>query len=524
MDDLVDLELEAINKIINKIATQDPEPLDVKRSEMQLWAAIHNNAKRGRRTGLGVTALGDVVAMLGLQYGSDEAIQFVGQAYRSLVVGAYKASVLMAREREPFPAYDATLEAKHPFIIKVLSQLDEETLSVYHQYGRRNIALLTTAPVGSVSILTRTTSGIEPVYKATYRRRRKVPQDSPKIDFVDHTGDCWQEYDVNHPGVEAWMQATGEQDPRSPKNPYHGSEANDINWISGVKLQAAAQQWVCHAISRTSNMPKSATHQEISDVYIEAWKHQLKGFTVYRDGSRSGVLLSGNPTELFDGVPDSELQETLRIAKQYAGNMPASYVQEITAAVTKELARRSGDERTEVPPTVLGSVHARKRPAELECDIHRANVKGETYMVLVGLLDGKPYEVFAGLSELVEAPKKSKKGRLIKNGKRDGVATYNLIIPVGDDDELAFKDVVTLFDNPLYGILTRMISLSLRHGTPVQYVCEQLKKDKRTDITSFSSVIARVLGKGYIPDGTKAAADKKCSGCGMCQLCSLWQL
>jgi len=268
------------------------------------------------------------------------------------------------------------------------------------------------------------------------------------------------------------MEATGKGDDVEA-SPYWKATSNDVDWTMSVKLQAAAQKWVCHAISKTCNLPNDVTKEVVAQVYMTAWELGCKGFTVYRDGCRSGVLVADEPK--------------------------------------KEKAVE------EQPPSITEN-HAPKRPKELQCDIHRINVKGpdgpETYLVLVGKLNDKPYEIFCGLSQHVEVPKKVKTGLLVKNGKRDGVATYNLQIPMGEDDNLVFKDVVELFSNPNHGAFTRSLSLSLRHGIPVQYVVEQLQKDKHSDLFSFSRAMSRVL-KGYIPDGTKSASDKTCNSCGV---------
>ncbi len=508
MDDLIDLEIEAVEKIIAKIEA-DPEPEDVKRTELDLWLKIKKAAVDGRRTGLGPTALADALAMLNVRYGSPESIEWTEKLYRALAHAAYRSTVQMAKERGSFPIFDAKLEKKHPFIEKILNH--EVQLRVdYEKYGRRNIALTTTAPVGSVSILTQTTSGIEPVFLASYKRMRKInPGDSDaRVDMTDDLGDKWQEYTVYHPGVQRWMEATGKTN--IEESPYWKASSADVDWTAGVQLQAAAQRWICHSISRTSNLPKSAGHELISQIYIEAWKSGCKGFTVYRDGSRTGVLLTGDAaTSWFEGIPTPELEKALDIGLKNSLKMPEKYVAFLDEIKT-ELRKRAG-EYDERPNRVL-DVHAPKRKNQLECDIQRVNVKGESYTVLVGLLDDKPYEVFCGLSELFELPKKIKNGLIVKNGKKDGVATYNLKIPVGDDF-MIFKDIVTIFDNPIYGAFTRTISLALRHGVPVQFLVEQLKKDKHSDLQSFSSVIARVL-KGYIVDGTAVSTEKECPGCG----------
>ena len=473
MDDLIDLEIEAVDKIISKIES-DPEPDSVKRSELELWHKIKAAALGGRRTGLGITALGDALAALGFVYGSDHSIEMTETIYRSLALNAYRSSIDMARDRGAFPAFSYEAESGHPFIRQILEarpELEED----YKKYGRRNIALTTTAPAGSVSCLTQTTSGIEPAFMLFYKRRKKIMPGvtDARVDFVDAMGDKWQEYTVYHHAFKKWMEATGKTEENVQESPYWGGTANDINWVKKVDLQSAAQKWICHSISNTTNIPNDTSVDVVKDIYMRGWETGCKGVTIYRDGCRSGVLVAETPKE----------------------------------------TKKGDDEQ----PEKLTENHAPKRPKQLPCDIHRINVKGadgsEGYLVLVGLLDGKPYELFCGLSSHVEVSKKVKNGTLIKNGKRDGVSTYNLSIPVGDDDNLIFKDVVNLFDNPNHGAFTRSLSLSLRHGVPVQYMVEQLQKDKHSDMQSFSRVLSRVL-KGYIPDGTKSTTDKKCISCG----------
>ncbi len=466
MDDLVDLELEAVDKIIKKIKS-DPEPTDVKRTELELWNKIKEIASKGRRTGLGLTGLGDAMAALDIKYGTDRSVAWVDEVYRTLGVSAWMSSVTLAKERGSFPIFSHELEKDHEFIQQMLNA-DPELKKLHNKHGRRNIALTTTAPAGSVSIMTQTTSGCEPVFNLSYKRRRKVnPNDKEaRVDFVDASGDRWQEYVVYHHGLKQWMDATGKSN--IEESPYWKSTSNDIDWVKKVDMQAAAQKWICHALSNTTNLPNDVSIDVVKRVYMHGWETGCKGLTVYREGSRSGVL------------------------------------------VKEEKHTKNANEQ----PNVVDDTHAPKRPKELECDIVRTNVKGESYLVLVGLLNDRPYEVFAGLSQHVEVPKKAKKGTLIKNGKnKDGVATYNLKIPFGDDDELMFKDVVNMFDNPEHGALTRMVSLSMRHGVPIQYLAEQLRKDKHSDLQSFSGVIARVL-KGYINDGTKVTSEKTCVQCG----------
>jgi ribonucleoside-diphosphate reductase alpha chain len=470
MDDLVDLELEAVDAIINKIKS-DPESEEVKAVELSLWQKIRISAEGGRRTGLGITALGDTLAACNIQYGSQDSIDVTEKIYKTQALAAYRSTVDMAKERGTFPVFSHELELNHPFIDRIMA-CDSKLKSDYEKYGRRNIALTTTAPAGSVSILTQTTSGCEPAFMLFYKRRRKITASDgdARVDFTDNMGDKWQEYTVYHHAFKKWMEVTGLTEDDVAKSPYHGATSNDINWVKKIDVQAGAQKWVCHSISNTTNIPNETSVDVVKQIYMHGWVSGCKGVTIYRDGSRAGVLVSNEPE--------------------------------------KKIVDEFGQ------PLEIMESHAPKRPKKLSCDIHRTTIKGETYLVLVGLHNDKPYEIFCGLQQHVEVPKKIKSGTLIKNGKVDGIATYNLKIPLGDDDEIVFNNVVELFQNPIYGALTRTISLAMRHGVPLQFLVEQLKKDKHSDITSFSSVIARVLSKQYIVDGTKSTSDKTCSECG----------
>lgn len=485
MDDLVDLELDAIDRIIDKISTHDPESADDKIRELRLWRNIRAACANGRRTGTGLTAVGDAVAAMGHRYGDEQSIHFIENVYKTLAINAHKSSVQMAKERGAFPAWEPGRYADNSFAQRLRQVCSNNVIADFDKYGRRNIALTTTAPAGSVSILTQTTSGIEPVYKLHYKRRKKLTEDEisngAQVDMTDASGDKWQEYLVVHPGLRKWEAITGLTDVE--QSPYWRATSADVDWEASVDLLAAAQKWTEHAISKTINLPESATEEQVSTVYLRAWRAGVKGVTVYRDKCRAGVLV--------DATPAPEVHD------------------------------RNGN---------IVYNHAPVRPKTLDCDLHRVSVKGEQYLVLVGLLNGQPYEIFAGLAQCVEVPRKVKKGSLVKNGKKDGVATYNLRIPLADDDQLVLKDVVALFDDPEHGSLTRMISLSMRHGVPMQFLVEQLKKDKHSDLQSFSSVIARVL-KSYIVDGTAVTAEKTCpqcssttlvyqSGCMSCSNCS----
>ena len=458
MDDMIDLEIEQVDRIIQKI-DNDPEPDTVKRGEKEMWETIKAQALRGRRTGLGVTAIGDAVAALGIRYGSEESIRTVEKIYKCLTVSAYKSSCNLAQERGSFPVYDPLKEEGHAYLSRVLGS-DEELAAMHAQHGRRNIALTTTAPAGSVSVLTQTTSGIEPAFLLKYMRRKKINTDAEpnaRVDFVDDVGDAWQEYPVYHHAFREWMETSGLEDEKM--SPYWKATANEIVWTQKVKMQAAAQRWICHAISNTTNLPEDTTVDTVKDVYMTGWQLGCKGVTVYRDGCRSGVLVD--------------------TSKETAENF---------------------NERS-----------APKRPDVLDCDIHIATIKGARWTILVGLMNGRPYEVMGGLSEFVEIPRKYKAGKIAKRPRKTTASIYDLTVGEGDD-MMVIKDIVKVFDNPNYAGYTRTISLALRHGAPIQYLVEQLQKDKDADLFSFSKVIARCLKK-YIEDGTKAGA-KICPECG----------
>lgn len=469
MDDIIDLEIEQIDKILHKIEI-DPEYDEVKVVERNLWNKIRAANIKGRRTGLGITALGDTLAMLGIRYGSKESIDETYKIYRGLAVAAHTSSCIMAKERGAFPIFSYQKEKDHEYLNNIFADCGDEVQKMWNKTGRRNIALTTTAPTGSVSTLTQTSAGIEPVFLLSYTRRKKInPSDkNARVDFIDKMEDRWQEFTVYHPGVQKWMDISGETD--IEKSPYWKSTSADVDWVASVDVQAAAQKSIDHSISKTCNLPKNATEEIVSQVYMRAWETGCKGFTIYREGCRAGVLLSKDEKNSQEG------------ADEFGRPMDINY--------------------NEAP----------KRPIELSCDIKKVKIHGEAWTIFVGLSKGKPYEVFGGLSKYVDIPNKYKNGKIIKNGKVGGVTTYNLYVGEGDD-QMVIKDIVDVFENQTYGAFTRMLSLNLRHGTPVQYVTEQLQKDKHSDITSFSKIIARVL-KTYIEDGVKASSEKKCPDCG----------
>jgi ribonucleotide reductase alpha subunit len=469
MDDIIDLEIECIDRIIAKIEN-DPEPEEVKAVELALWHKIRHMNMSGRRTGLGITALGDALAMLGIKYGAAESIDMTRKIYRALAVGSHTSSCILAKERGAFPIFNYELEKDHAYLKSIFDDCPREVRRMWKTTGRRNIANTTTAPAGSVSSQTRTSSGIESVFMLEHIRRKKHnPSDkNARVDFVDAMGDCWQEFTVYHHGVKMWMDVTGETD--ITKSPYFGATANEIDWIASVDLQAAAQESIDHSISKTCNLPETATKELVSQIYMRAWEKGCKGFTVYRDKCRDGVLISKSAEpKIKDGRPADILD-----------------------------------------------CMAPKRPLELPCEIKKAKIQGEQWTIFVGLLNGKPYEVFGGLSKYVDIPNKFKMGRIVKNGKVDDITTYNLLIGEGED-QMAIKNIANVFENANFGAFTRTISLALRHGTPIQYVVEQLQKDKHSDVTSFSKVISRVL-KNYIADGTKSTSERKCPSCGNTKL------
>ena len=428
--------------------------------------------------------------MLCITYGSQKSIEMTEAIYKSLAVNSYVSSMVMSKERGAFSVHDPAREEDHPFLDRIFDAIDESGLlqsggpmGEYwpsrfwnSEFGRRNIANTTTAPAGSVSVLTQTTSGIEPAFMLHYTRRKKInPNDKDaRVDFVDDLGDRWSEFAVYHHGFKQWMNSallkdesildTKDNDEMVAISPYAGATANEIDWVSKVDLQAAAQKWVCHAISNTTNLPADIDVETVKQVYMRGWESGCKGVTVYRDLSRSGVLVSSETSKPKD-----------RADMKFVDNT------------------------------------APKRPESLPCEIHHATIKGEKWTLLIGLMDGRPYEVIGGLSKYVEIPRKHMFGELRRRQRKTILSKYDLYYGEGEE-EFAIKDVVSVFDNPNYAGYTRTISLALRHGTPIQYIVEQLQKDKEADLFSFSKVIARCL-KNYIPDGT-IGGDKACANCG----------
>jgi ribonucleoside-diphosphate reductase alpha chain len=456
MDDMVDLELECIDRILNKIGS-DPEDTELKTRETALWIKVRSAAKNGRRTGSGMTAIGDTLAALGVAYGSDEGVSMIDLIYKEFKLACYASSVEMAKEIGPFPIWDGDREILNPFLARIKEE-NPKLWADMQKYGRRNIALLTTAPCGSVSILTQTSSGIEPQFMITpyVRRKKGNPGDKNfRSDFIDQNGDHWMEFTVYPPKVAEWMKITGESD--LSKSPWHGSTAPEINWEQRVKLQATAQKHIDHAISSTINLPADTTVETVEKIYLAAWKTGCKGMTIYRDGCRTGVLVA-------------------KTEKEDKG---------------KDLSH--------------------KRPQILPCEIHHYTVSSKPYFVLVSLRDEKPYEVFAGVNQNDDGdpiiPKRFKAGTLAKMDR--GHYKGEFIDDKNEGEILTLNKLGNLVSSE-EGAITRLLSTSLRHGVDVHFLVHQLEKVKG-DMFSFSKTVARALKK-YIPDGTVVKGDK-CSNC-----------
>ena len=448
-DDLVELEVEKLENIIKASDTRD---------EKELWESLLKACKDGRRTGLGTHGLADAIACMNLRYDSKEAVEVIGKIYETLRNAAYMESVSLAIERGTFQVFDWEKEKDNEYIKRLPKNIRE----AIEKHGRRNISILTNAPTGSVSIMSQTSSGLEPVFRNSYKRRRKLSHNEKGVtpDYVDELGDKWLEYSVFHHNVQDWCDLQeGWSDELELPDIF--VESDQINWQKRIDVQAAIQNNIDHSISSTINLPKGTDPSVVGELYLEGWKKGLKGITVYVDGSRSGVLVT-------DEDRDS--------VKQFPQN------------------------------------GAPKRPSELACDIHHTTIQGEKWTVLVGLYDNKPYEVLGGLSNLIEIPKSHKKGILSKHSFKTRNNRYDLKIGEGDD-EFVIKDVVTVFDNPTNSAFTRMISLSLRHGAKPSFLVEQLQKDRDSDMFSFSRCVARIL-KNYIQNGEEVSSDKVCEACG----------
>ena len=445
MDNLVDLESEKVQGIIDKIK-QDPEPDYIKNDELKLWETIKVHNDQGRRVGLGSMALADTFAALGIKYGSEESLKLAENIFRTIKLAAYRSSVDMAKELGSFVGYDSEKEKDNPYIIRIKEE-DPELYADMIKYGRRNIALTTVAPTGSISILTKTTSGLEPLFNLSYTRRSKVT-DNSEPDSIDKEGIKWKHFEVLHPKLQLWSNITGEKDPT--KSPYYDSTADKIDWIQRVKLQGTIQKHICASISSTINLPNEIDVEIVSDIYNEAWKCNLKGITVYRDGCRAGVLVN-NATDYTE--------------------------------------------------------HAPRRPKEIPCEIYHITVSKKldklrtfSYLVAIGILNNKPYEIFA--MENGNYNKKSTIGSIIRVAK----SKYTIKCDTGDIIENITGDTTDQEDS-----LTRMVSLALRHGVPINFIVEQLGK-VQGEIFCFAKSIARSLKK-YIKDGTKSS--ESCPNCDM---------
>ena len=444
-DDLVELEVEKLDNIIAAADTQD---------EKEMWNRLLRACRNGRRTGLGTHGLADAMACLNLRYDSDEAIEIIEEIYKTLRDSAYCESVNLAKERGAFPVFDWKTEKDNAYIQRLPADVREQL----SRFGRRNISILTNAPTGSVSIMSQTSSGLEPVFRNDYTRRRKLSHNERDAtpDFIDELGDRWMEYKVFHHNLRDWMNTTGKTEEDIPDF-FITSE--EIDWSRRILVQAAIQRSIDHSISSTINLPKDTPPEVVGELYFEGWKHGLKGVTVYVDGSRTGVLVTNDDQSLGEVFPQNR---------------------------------------------------APRRPETLDCDIHHTTIQGEKWVILIGLMDGKPYEVMGGLSNLIEIPKKHETGHLLKQRYKTKENRYDVVI--GDEeDAFAVRDIVKVFDNPEHSAFTRMISLGLRHGANITYVVEQLQKDRDSNMFSFARCVARVLKK-YIQDGTEAT-DNTCPKC-----------
>lgn len=477
MDDIIDLELENVDKILAKVDS-DPETADVKRTEKDLWLKIKEKSSLGRRTGLGITAEGDMLAAMGLRYGGDEAIEFSVKVQQTLALAAYSSSVTMAEERGAFELYNSNKESRNPFVNR-MKEADPELYDRMLQHGRRNIALLTIAPTGSVSICTQTTSGIEPVFMVSYRRRRKVnPNDkASKVSFVDENGDSFEEYMVFHPKFEVWLSNNGykveevkayqdtELNEVIKKSPYYKSTSNDIDWISKVKMQGAVQKWVDHSISVTVNVPENTKEDLVSKIYQTAWEVGCKGMTIYRDGSRTGVLVSNKKKEKTEEARQQEWEQSLI------------------------------------------------RPKRLEAEVVRFQNDYEKWIAVVGLYDGRPYEIFTGKAEGFPIPADVSKGWVVREkDKDDSPARYDFEFVDAGGYKVYWQGLSRTFDEN-YWNYAKLISGILRQNGPITMTIKLISGLKMSDeINTWKNGVVRAL-KRYIPDGT-IAEKAKCPECG----------
>ena len=479
MDDIIDLELEKIEKIIEKIDS-DPESDEVKYTERRLWEKIYKKSGQGRRTGVGITAEGDMLAALGLRYGTEEATEMSERVHRAIALSAYRSSVEMAKERGAFEVYDTEREKSNPFINR-LREADPELYEEMKRHGRRNIACLTIAPTGTVSLMTQTTSGIEPVFLPVYKRRRKVnPNDTNvHIDYIDEVGDAFEEYIVFHPKFVTWMQAKGydparkysqeEIDKLVEESPYYKATSADVDWLMKVRMQGRVQRWVDHSISVTINLPADVSEDLVNNLYIEAWRSGCKGCTVYREGSRSGVLLSTKKDDKKDGLPPCQ------------------------------------------PPKVV-----EKRPKTLEAEVVRFQNNREKWVAFVGLLDGHPYEIFTGVldeDEGIVLPKSVTTGFIVKNYDDDGRKHYDFTFTNKRGYKVTIEGLSEKF-NPEYWNYAKLISGVLRYRMPIEQVIKLVSSLTlgNESINSWKNGVERALKK-YVTDGEEATG-QRCPNCG----------
>ena len=482
MDDIIDLEMEKIDMILAKVDS-DPEPDYIKQTERDLWNKIKEKTIRGRRTGVGITAEGDMIAAMNLRYGTEEATSFSEEVHKTLALACYRSSVNMAKERGKFEVYDAAREANNPFMLRI-KEADPELYNEMTQFGRRNIACLTIAPTGTTSMMTQTTSGIEPVFLPVYKRRRKVnPNDAKaRVDLVDEVGDSFEEYIVFHHKFVTWMEANGldttknytqeEIDELVSKSPYYKATSNDVDWLQKVHMQGRIQKWVDHSISVTINLPSDVSEDLVNELYIEAWKSGCKGCTVYRDGSRTGVL---------EGIKEKKKEE-------------------------------KKDDKT----CVCFDNKVRVRPAELECDVVRFQNNKDKWIAFVGLKDGVPYEIFTGLADDEEGillPKSVTKGKIIRVVQEDGTKRYDFQFVNSRGFKTTMEGLSYKFDKEFWNY-AKLISGVLRYGMPIDQVIKMissLQMDSET-INSWKVGVERALKK-YIQDGT-VVQGQVCPNCG----------
>jgi len=480
MDDIIDLESEKIEQILEKVDS-DPESLEIKQTERHLWEKIQKKTLLGRRTGVGITAEGDMLAALGMRYGTEDATSFAEDVQKTLALSAYRSSVTMAKERGAFQIYDAKREEKNPFINR-LREADGNLYKDMVKYGRRNIACLTIAPTGTTSLMTQTSSGIEPVFLPVYRRRRKVnPNDAEaRVDFVDETGDAYEEYIVFHHKFVEWMLANNysvikkytpeEVDELIEKSPYYKATSSDVDWLQKVRMQGRIQKWVDHSISVTINLPNEATEELVNSLYVEAWKCGCKGCTVYREGSRAGVLLSASDKK-----------------------------------------KKKDDCNCMQPPIIVST-----RPRELEADVVKFQNNREKWIAFVGLLNGRPYEIFTGLAdddEGIMLPKNVSKGTIIKSYDEDGKKHYDFQFRNKRGYKMTIEGLDGKF-NPEFWNYAKLISGVLRYGMPIDQVIKLVQGMDLKDesINTWKNGVERALKK-YLPNGTEAKG-QKCPNCG----------